>query len=275
MTNTAVTETEEGMRIESLLSNRDQFDAYVYTNWREALEVLEMRQSDDSIDSYLQEILPNGVPEVLRNNVSMVHFRQLVTPNYETHRFMTCVDVISQLKPVVFELTSDKFADVNPLKRALGKLPLHKKKNRNGDSIIEYQTVVDMSKCNGKSLSNIPTFCGMNLNVFHKQFFLARFPGMKDNVFDLSSWVESCNGGQSHWYKCFLSFFLKHAILFENFLTSDEDIKHTRDVFLPVFIELEKATGHKPLIVALEPTDVEGDSFWYSYPYEYQKYLPK
>ena len=41
-----------------------------------------------------------------------------------------------------------------------------------------------------------------------------------------------------------------------------------RKVFLPAFISILEETGMKPLIVPLEPTEIEGGKFWICYPKE-------
>ena len=47
-----------------------------------------------------------------------------------------------------------------------------------------------------------------------------------------------------------------------------KELSFTKEVFLPAFIEVIRITGVKPLIVALSPTDIEGDNFWMCHPHE-------
>jgi hypothetical protein len=90
---------------------------------------------------------------------------------------------------------------------------------------------------------------------------------MHGNVYDMSDWLhKNINSKAASWYKKFLSLFLKDAILFENFMTSKYDIELTKKVVLPAILEIEQETGLRPIIVALEPTDIEGNEFWMSYP---------
>ena len=49
----------------------------------------------------------------------------------------------------------------------------------------------------------------------------------------------------------------------------------TKTVFLPAFIAVYKEFGVKPLIVALEPTEIETDIFWMSHPYPHKRLLTK
>ncbi len=100
------------------------------------------------------------------------------------------------------------------------------------------------------------------------------FPYAEDWIFDLSDWIHGTeHKSANNWYKIFLSLFLKHGILFENFVTTDTERKLTREVILPTIKGIIDETGMKPLIVALEPTHIESDSFWHSYPFAYKKHL--
>ena len=62
--------------------------------------------------------------------------------------------------------------------------------------------------------------------------------------------------------------FLQDGVLFENFLMDGKEQKFTEEVILPAILEIEAECGYKPLIVALEPTGIEGDHFWLSHPFQ-------
>ena len=73
------------------------------------------------------------------------------------------------------------------------------------------------------------------------------------------------------WLGSFLGLFLQNAILFENFILDYKELEFTKEVFLPAFIEIYKRFGIKPLIVALEPTNLEWEIFWMCHPFESKK----
>ncbi len=154
--------------IDDFLSDKVKFDRLVYTDWREAVKELEARQSNAELDSYVNSLNPNGIPEVMRGQCSLVYFRHVISPNFETHRFMMCADVLHQYQPLLFELKKDKFTDINPLKRGLGKLPFYRGKDCNGKPIIEYTSLIDMCKWNGKSIEDVCTYNGTRMSDFHR-----------------------------------------------------------------------------------------------------------
>ncbi|MBX9906457.1 hypothetical protein K2X96_00995 [Patescibacteria group bacterium] len=252
--------------VEYLMCNKQAFDDFVYTPWQEALRQLDVREYDASLDSYINQTLPDGIPEIMRGKRSMVILRNLATPNFEFCRFMISADSLSNLNPLILEFKEDKFADVNELKRALGKLPFYKGLDSSQRPIVEYRSVIDMSHCNGKHISSLKTSWGESFSEFHRAFFLDIFPNMNDNIYDFSEWVLKKGNSSKDWYKSYFCLFLRNNVLFENFITTGRDGEHTREVVLPAILDIFSKTGMKPLIIALEPTNIEGDTFWLSYP---------
>ncbi len=56
------------------------------------------------------------------------------------------------------------------------------------------------------------------------------------------------------------------GILFENFLTSkDSEGDFTKETILPAIENVMNLVGVKPLIVPIEPIDMETDKHWISY----------
>jgi len=109
---------------------------------------------------------------------------------------------------------------------------------------------------------------------FHHELFNARFPKFKNSIFDESKWYWKMGKCKTVLQTLF-TFFIKHGILFENFLLDSKELSFSRDVFLPAFLQIEEETGLKPLIVALEPTEIEEDIFWMCYPLNIKKSLAK
>jgi hypothetical protein len=75
------------------------------------------------------------------------------------------------------------------------------------------------------------------------------------------------------WSSDVCSYDLVHGILFENFMLDDDEIEFTKKIVVPAFETIEKIFGVKPLIVALNPTEIEGSDFWNSYPYQIEDVL--
>ena len=113
-------------------------------------------------------------------------------------------------------------------------------------------------------LKDIKTLWGESLIDFHKKLFDLY------NINDVSflneiDWYEKKNEKPIDFYVNFFLLITCFGILFENFLAlkGDTEAKFTKDVVLPALEKVINLTGVKPLIVPLEPIDIETDNFWY------------
>jgi hypothetical protein len=252
----------------TLLSNKDSFSAFVYTPWQDAIVEWGVRQEDANLETPIDALLPQGVPAGIRqgkNNICI--FRNIATPNYEMHRFMTCADVLKEFRPVVFEFTKDFFNNRNETKFALGKLRMHHRINETGSDIYEYARIIDINSANNRPFDTLTTHWGQSLLDFHHELTLRHFPNMADNLIEISAWIKAMGPTPKEYYARFLSIFLKHGILFENFLLEGQEARFTKEVILPALISIHETTGKKPLIVNLAPVEIESASFWHGYPH--------
>jgi hypothetical protein len=67
--------------------------------------------------------------------------------------------------------------------------------------------------------------------------------------------------------------FIRNGVLFENFLSTKEEINFTEKTVLPNIAIIEKTFGIKPLIVRISPKEAEEDIYWQCYPAHIKKYL--
>lgn len=159
------------------------------------------------------------------------------------------------------EYTADRFLSRNESKYSLGKLHFAKGINKKGDQIIETLAVVDFNGIDHKLLSEVKTLWGQGMVDFHHELLFKTHPEFQENIFDLSNWLKNLGGNSKSYYKKFLSLFLKDAVLFENFLLESDERNFTNTVVMPAIKEIAQESGYKPLIVALEPTELEGIDF--------------
>lgn len=260
-------------QIEFLCSNHEEFNKFVYTSVGEAIKELDLRQKNQALVDYTKKILNGDIPEIIKNRKSMVLFRHIATPNYEIRRFFMCADGLEELHPVIFEYTADKFNNRNEWKFSLGKILINKGLNKKKEHIFECKTIIDINSANNKAINLINTKWNQSLVDFHHEVFKKNFPNLNDNVFDLSDWLHKFGPTAKDYYKQFFTLYLKNGILFENFLLNKEEMPFTKTIILPIILEIIKETGVKPLIVALEPTDIEVDKFWLSHPHYEKEFI--
>ena len=251
----------DSVDINHLVQDRDAFNDFVYTPVEEALKEIKIRWNDTSIPE------PAFVPESMKKTYRGVLFRQVVTSNYEVRRFVSIMDSL-KIEVLFWEYLEDKFTSNNEWKHALGKLLFYRGRSSAGVPLIESKTIVDFARYDGDKLSEVKTLWGQPLVEFHHEFVEKRFRSISHTYFDASAWCRENGVRPTEYYRAYLALFVKHGILFDNFMLDTKEISFTRDVFLPAFIEAYRTTGYKPLVVSLEPTDIEGDRFWMCHPHE-------
>ena len=91
--------------------------------------------------------------------------------------------------------------------------------------------------------------------------------GMKD-IIDISEWFNTHRYFSPWYYVLYVSMFVCHGVLFDNFLVGKGEGDLMREKMLPSFEAVEDLFGIKPLIVPLTPLAHEENDFWWYYPTE-------
>lgn len=199
--------------------------------------------------------------------------RQLATPNHENRRFLLLAKEHG-LHPVFLEYFDDKFTSNNKYKHSLGQLHIQNKISKKGHECIEKINVINFNEANGKKLKEVETLWGESLIKFHKKLFNAY--GLKGfSFFEETDWYEKNNEKPIEFYTNFFLLVTCFGILFENFLSSKDDAESnfTKEIVLPALEKAISLTGLKPLIVPIEPLDLEANYFWYHHLPVVKKYI--
>lgn len=203
-----------------------------------------------------------AIPEVFQQEPRAVLFRHIITPDHELSLFLDKAHVTG-LKPLGLEFVEDKFFPWNGDKMALAKLPLFEKRDRNGKAIVRHRKVIDIQKWTNARFTDIQTLNGEGLVAFHHRLLrknLCETPELQD----CSSILHDYGDQARRYYERMLAWFVVHGVLFESFLTDDNEAEFKQTVVLPAFAHVHHLFGLKPLIVELLP-DTE-DRYWWCYP---------
>ncbi len=262
----------------TIMNDHNIFNQVVYTPLSEALRLLEERRKDPVLMAKVEELLKGDIPEILKSKKCAVLGRHIATPNHESRRFID-ISKENNLLPVFFEYHEDKFTANNHYKHSLGQLKINTKgTNSTGDACFEKITIVDFNKYTGKKLNEIRTLWDEPLINFHKKLFsVHNYTNDEFYTYDASTWFTN-HGGQkaAKFYTNLLSLFVCNGILFENFLTSkDKEGDFTKEIVLPAIENIINKIGVKPLIVPLEPLDLEADNFWVHHLLKIKNLIPK
>ena len=248
--------------IDALMADHGKFNEFVYTPIREAVQELKNRQQNLASKEF--PLVPQPLKE---NPFQALLFRHIASPNYEARRFLSITDAM-ELKPLFLEYSKDRFTTMNEAKLLLGKMCFFKGKDSTGNNRIEYKTIIDFNKANSTPINSIETLWKQNLIEFHHELLEKAFPTVPFDIFDMSDWIKQNGERAKEYYKALFEVLTTHGILFENYLIDAKEEDFTKNIVLPAFIEVMNKTGKKPMIVALEPTEIEGDHFWNCHPIE-------
>jgi len=257
----------------TIMNDRNLFNQIVYTPLSEALRILEERRNDKVLVKKVEELLKGEMPLVFKEKKCAVLCRQVATPNNENRRFIALAKE-SNLHPVFFEYHDDKFNSQNTFKHSLGQIHMPKSAHKNNE--VEKVTIIDFNKHNGKKLREIKTLWEEPLIDFHKRLFVAHGYNIEDFDFpDVSHYFKGSGKKVVDYYTNIFILFTCFGVLFENFLTSkDDEGDFTRTVVLPTIEKVLNKVGVKPIIVPLEPLDMEAEHFWYHHLPTVKEHLP-
>jgi hypothetical protein len=248
------------------------------TPFSEAIEQLKRRKNDAKLEQRVEEYLNADIPNYFLDVPVFYLARHIATPNFETLRFMHLLDSAG-FKIIIGQDGEDMFVASNPMKKALIKLPIHtgfSLKDKKYHERFHYQSIGDINMANGKKLSEITTNWDQSLISFHtelcRQYFHDRVSIVNDGP-----WIDrNHRGNLLEHYKRFLALFIVHGVLFEDYLIEDEQERDfIEEVLTPAFQWVEQHFGCRPLIAQLNPTSVESEHFWISYPSEVGEIIKK
>lgn len=259
-----------------IMSDRNIFNQIVYTPLSEALRLLDERRKDKELVAKVEKLLKGDIPEILKNKKCAILHRNIATPNYESRRFIAIAKE-NNLHPVFFEYQDDKFTARNIFKHSLAQLHIPTKPGKKNGFTVERITIIDFNKHGSKKLKEIKTLWGESLVDFHRKLFSAHKYDIKDfDIYEGSNWYKNNGGKASEYYTKFFLILACFGILFENFLVSkDSEGEFTKNIVLPALENVLNLVGLKPLIVPIEPIDMETDNYWYFHLPLIKEYIKK
>jgi len=235
----------------------------------EAIKELKRREQDPELKKKVEEYLKGDIPEYFKDGPVLYLARHVVTPNFETLRFIHLMEHFG-IKTVITQDSKGLFVTQNHVKRALVKLPILRRHTQKGNRLHEHYenfTIVNVNEADGKVFSDIRTLWGEKLTDFHTRLF-SELLSKKIESPDDAAWIDRHHRENllEH-YKQLLALFVVHGIFFENYDLNDaHEIDFIKRILRPACLFVEKHFGYRPIIVQVFPTSFESYHFWISYP---------
>ncbi len=236
----------------------------IYSSITEASNELERRRNDKELMKKISEFF-SALPLDDLSYPRAFLSRPIGTPNFELRSFLVQSEMID-LDPVVLEYPG-KLVAKNDDKYHDCILHFRDGFDKDHNHRISKVKAVDISKFEGKPMASAKTsFDGSIMEMHHKLLF-AEFPKLKGSVVDFTGWFNDSREATDSYYFHYLSLFVCHGILFDNFFfNDDEENKFIIAKFMPSFERVVKHFGVRPLIVPLLPLDHERSNHWLYYP---------
>ena len=178
--------------------------------------------------------------------------RQLATFRFEDAVFLRMAEE-ANLYPLWSPFSVDKYSGKSSLKRSYVQPQIADRFNKNGEVITcKKRLIKDLGVCQPDPLRELVADDGSNIMAWHlNRWFMATGGGL---LLEASSYKSGWNISLERSYLGFLSLFISHAVLFEDFHggeSGNELNTFTSKVFEPAFKKVEDYFGVRPLIVKL------------------------
>ena len=240
------------------------------TPYPEVVAVAKARSRDAELKARVSEYLSGDIPSYFGQEPVLYLARHVASPNFETLRWSNLIEPL-ELPAVIGTDADDLFVSQNVMKRALLKMPICLSVTVNGagepHEQYRYLTIADFEAADHARFRDIQTLWGDSVVAVYSELS-RRFLPPHVRIEDDSAWVTRNGRGdlRAH-YERFLSLFVAHGVLFEDYLVKDPDERDfIESVLLPAYEATTQRFGVRPLIASLTPSSLETEKFWLSYP---------
>jgi hypothetical protein len=236
----------------------------IYLTPSQASEEIFRRRNNPELLQKVRDYLKDELPACFQVAPKAILARVLASPNFEFFEFQKLARM-ANLEGWCLEYTHDKFRAENFDKYYLGKLCFnHGIGKKGGEKISTFKTI-DFNQAEGKNIHTVTTLWDEGFVDFHHRI-LSMSTLKHANFEDASEWIIKKGKKSKVFYPYYLSLFICHGVLFENFLLEDKPL--IEEMFMPALKIVYEKFGFYPLIVPLSPIEREYDLYWKQYPAE-------
>jgi len=176
--------------------------------------------------------------------------RQVPTFRMEDAVFATMARA-AQLEPVWMGYVADKFSTLSSTKRSYLQPSVWARNNSSGEPIVAKKKMCDVNTYVGARLNTVETKEGGLMTQWHNSRLQSMVPGAR--ITDDSDWMLKY-GSPERYYESFLSVFVAHGVLFEDYHGGESGEKldsFTTDIFEPTVERLIERFGVGPNLVRM------------------------
>lgn len=222
----------------------------MYVDIKQARHELQRRVSlRDTVEAWWRE-RGWGLPPMDFRLPTALFARHVATYRYEDAVF-DCMARSTGLSPLWIEYLDDRMCSGNEFKRSLCAPKILERVGRKGGFLAPAMDVADVSAWETKPLRTVRARDGRLLADLHHSLHdkLANGPRV-----DCSEWLGALGGKAALYYEGFISLFVAHAVLVEDYDSADGDCKmgaFVENILQPALEAVRRHFDVKPLIVRL------------------------
>ncbi len=248
-------------------NNMNKYSTFIYTPLSQIKKEIKERWNNKKLNKEVLKFWGSNPFPLTLKKPTAIFCRDIATPNKELSYFLDIAKTLD-LEPLILELHKGKFVSKNKSKYHLGNLHFKQEKSPN----IISGKIINFNKWEGKMINEIKTKTGDSLISLHHKMLEEEHPGLTKFTYDFSDWFLLTRNLTDYYYLYFLSLFICHAVLFDNYLIDDkEEAEFYLKKVEPSFKKAKEIFGVRPLIYPLLPMEFEESVDWYSYPGHLQK----
>jgi len=245
----------------------------IYTPLEEAKVEIWRRWNDKELEKKVHKFLAGKIPEIFLKEPRAISTTHVATPNWALLHFKKEAKEVN-LRPLVFEYLEDIFITTNFDKVSLARMIFYHGKDNHGDMLTSKRHIIDLTgREEKKQIKEINTVWGENFVDFHHKVF--REHCQEVEILDGSSFYKKMGKNAKEYYPYVLALYIRHGILFENYLANKHEEKFMKEVFFPSINLVYKKFGLKPLIVPIAPQNEADNKYWWCYPEFIKSLIPK
>ncbi len=221
---------------------------FLYITAEQAKIELQNRQKDIELVKKVEDMFGSDFPDFLSSGPHACFSRMIFTAVPELDCAIDIADKVGL--PICLLEYDSKFVAANVDKYTLTMIGTDSSDTKRG--MKNQLGIVNFNFWEGELMSKITTHWGEKLSDFHHRILDIVHPGLSNIIIQFAPWFNKTRILNEHYYFYWLSLFICHGVLIEDFVVSNKDEKiFVNKKVVPSFNAIYERFGVKPLIVSL------------------------
>lgn len=185
--------------------------------------------------------------------------RYIASPDHELFQFLRRSQEAG-LKPLIIEALDDNFYRHNVDKMCLAQMGFL---DKDGGEPLKTK-IIDVKRSHMKPFSSLKTSWGQDFIEFHHQLFFKHIHNVER--YAASPWFNLQGHNAKEYYPPLLALFICYGVMFEDFITNEDEERFAVEVVYPAFEAIQSRFGMRPLIARIYSDEELSQPYTFCYP---------